>query len=648
MAIRWMMRCFTLTDTDRLDSRRIQRPSLIICFLLAASTAAVYLQTVQFNLVRFDDPQYLLENGHVEAGLTRENIRWAFTTMYLSNWHPITWLSYMLESSCFGINPGIFHATNVWLHVLNTLLLFGLLRYMTGRIGPSGFVAALFALHPLHVESVAWISERKDVLSTVFALLSMWAYVRFTCHGGIWWYGLSIVLLALGLMAKPMLVTLPFVFLLLDYWPLGRISRLQTIGSGQPIAWLCNCRTRLLEKVPFLLLCGVSCAITLHAQDAGGSVVSPVAAPYVDRIANAFLSYTRYLGKMVWPVDLSILYTHPNAPGGTPWTAVQVGAAGLTLLVVTVLVFAVRRRYAVMGWLWYLGTLVPVIGLIQVGYQAMADRYTYVPLIGPFIAIAWGAADLLGYFSSRIKSIRLIACGASVMIIFACVTRNWTQVQTWRNSKTLFEHAVILQPNNPVGQNNLGAVRQQEKRIEAAIWHYRRALEISPLFTAAHANLALVLSWVGERSEAVKHYQLALRMAPNDPQTHYRLAHVLATQGQMDDTIQHYAKAVALRPDDVDALNGLGGALAAQGRLDEAIDHFRQILNIDPQSTFAHFNLGIALESSGKLTEAVRHYRQALEFGETSPEIGKDELRAMDNRLANAAATVQAAAELGP
>ncbi|MFL5339967.1 MAG: glycosyltransferase family 39 protein [Gemmataceae bacterium] len=410
-------------------SRAGDRPALILGLLLVASTLAVFGRCLANEFVNYDDPQYVTDNPHVKEGLTLDGVRWAVTSTDYLNWHPLTWLSLQLDTELFGLEPWGFHLTAILLHAADALLLFLILRQTTGALWPSGFVAALFALHPLHVESVAWVAERKDVLSTLFGLLAIAAYLRYVEQPGWRRYLLVLLAAALSLTAKPMWVTLPGVLLLLDYWPLGRLQKSST-------------RTVLLEKVPLLALAATAGVLTVFAQHRGGAVESLELFPWDQRVGNAVVSYIRYLGMTVWPEGLAPFYPHPR--GNLPvWP--DIGAAVL-LVTITTVVLALRRRcpYLVVGWFWYLGTLVPMIGLVQVGEQARADRYTYLPLIGIFIIVAFGLSDLLR--SRRFPRALLFA--AAIAVILACATLTWKQIGYWHDSRALWAHAVAVTADN--------------------------------------------------------------------------------------------------------------------------------------------------------------------------------------------------------
>ena len=517
---------------------------------LIAAAVLVYAPARDFDFVSWDDPEYVTQNVHVRQGLSIDGVVWAFTTGDHENWHPLVALSHMLDCEIYGIAPAGHHLSNIVLHVLNVLLLFGVLHAMTGAIWQCAWVAALFAVHPLNVEAVAWVSARKDVLSTLLGLLAMAAYVAYARRGGIGRYLLSAALLALGLMAKPMLVTLPLVFLLLDYWPLGRLR----IGGARTEAVAEQPRTRrslgylLLEKLPLLALSVASSMVTytvLRPRVVVPSTFRPV--PFELRAANAVVSYVRYLAQALWPTDLAILYPHPNLPGGTPWSAGQViGAAVLLVVISAAVLWARRQRYLLVGWLWYLGTLVPVIGLMQVSADAMADRYTYLPMIGIFIAVVWGAAELTGRVGRRHALPRAAMGAAAAVVLVALMAGAARQVSYWRDSIALYEHALEVAPGTAIMRTNLANVLTEKGRIDEAIEHYRLAVEIDPDFLPAHNNLGNTLMFRSQPNEAVEHYRRAVALAPNLPHTHINLADTLIVLGRIDEAIAHYERALAL------------------------------------------------------------------------------------------------------
>jgi len=623
------------------------RLKLSIILVLIAITLAAYWRTANNEFISFDDNDYVYENTHVKAGLNLDSIRWAFTTTEAANWHPLTWLSHTADYQIYGMNPRGHHLTSVFLHILNAMLLFLVFVRMTGALWRSAFVAALFALHPLHVESVAWASERKDVLSALFFMLTLLAYHWYTERPGAGRYLTAFVTFALGLMAKPMLVTLPFVLLLLDYWPLGRfgfmggpaaVKSAERVapkpGAGSPPA-----SRLILEKVPFLFLSVSSCIVTFYIQNAGGTVSSLEKAPFADRFANVLTAYAGYLGKTFWPGHLVILYPFPVQI--EIW---KVAVAVLLLGIVSAAVFLRRRLspFLPVGWLWFLGTLVPVIGLVQVGVQAMADRYTYIPLIGVFLMISWGVPETLGNWRYR----RLALAISASIIILACTVTTWLQTGHWHTSEELYRHtlkfttgnftimnslgerlikqgkldeaidrfheAYRLKPDDVFIQNNLAVALSRQGKIDEAISQLNRALQIRPDYAKLHINLGVALGLQGRSDEAIGHLREALRLEPDDTTAHVSLGNALAKQGLTDEAFRHFREALRLNPDDAAAHYNLGEALANQVILDEAVIHLQEALRLDPSLESAHVKLGLVLFKQGKAEEAIGHYKEAL------------------------------------
>ncbi len=532
----------------------------LACLFLCFITLLVYWQVKDHEFISYDDDTYVTENRHVQKGITLDSIAWSFTTVHGANWHPLTWLSHMLDIQLFGTKAGHHHLANVFFHLANTFLLFLVLRKMTNGLWQSAFVAALFAFHPLHVESVAWVAERKDVLSTFFWFMTIWSYIRYVKSPGVPRYALFIFLYMFGLMAKPMMVTLPFVLFLLDYWPLKRLQ-----------AGLSGIKPLVLEKTPLFFLSAASCVITYFAQQKGGAVEPFCVHPFTVRVANALVSYTAYMGKMIWPSHPAILYPYPQ--GLILW---QVAGAGMVLALMSYVVIRGARRhpYLVVGWLWYLGTLVPVIGLIQVGLQSMADRYTYVPLIGLFIIIAWGVPELLSHW--RYRNIGLSMMGALVLSILSVIT--YQQLPYWRNSISLYEQALRVTTGNYMIHTNLGVILAGQGQLDEAVSHYSDALKINPHFAMADYNLGLAL----------------------------------LKQDRINDAMGHFSNALVSKPDYADVHNNLGFALSRQGKTDGAVSHFLEALKIEPDHEIAHYNLGNILATQGRIAEAIRHYSKAL------------------------------------
>jgi tetratricopeptide (TPR) repeat protein len=557
--------------------------------MLTLTTMAVFWPVQDHTFVNFDDGRYIYENSHVPNGVTWKGVFWAFTTVHANFWHPLTWVSHMVDCELYGLNAAGHHLTNLVLHIANTLLLFLVFHRMTHAIWKSAFIAALFALHPLHVESVAWASERKDVLSTFFWVLTMGAYVLYVERPGLKRYLFVLLCFVLGLMAKPMLVTLPFALLLLDYWPLGRWpfktsahvypERIKSLNGfndqRKGVSYL------LAEKAPLLVFASASSIVAFLAQQHGGATKSFASFPIEVRVANALLSYVGYIEKMIWPRNLAVFYPHP----GTAVMMWQAALAVLLLLGLSLLTIRLAKEhpYLPVGWLWYLGTLVPVIGLVQVGDHAMADRYSYVPLIGLFIVMAWGLTSGL------------------IVILMICSS---VQVRHWKDSITLFTHTLRAAPNNPQAHTNLGVALAEQGKLDEAIWHYTEALRIEPNFLQAHINLGGALAGRGKSDEAVAQYSEALLIKPDFADAHYNLGNVLARHGRPLEAIAHYSEALRIKPDDWEAHNNLGIALAAQDRMAQAVAHFRQALHINPDFPEARHNLAIALQRGDKPEKA--------------------------------------------
>lgn len=589
------------------ETRKQHRQSLAVCSILLFVTLALYWPTFHFDFVNYDDGEYIQGNTAIQHGLNWPTVLWAFKSGYASNWHPLTWISHSLDCQFYGLKAGGHHLTNVLIHAANAILLFQAFRIMTSALWRSAFVAALFAWHPVHVESVAWVSERKDVLSTFFWMLTLLAYARYVTEFKVQspkskvWYGVALVCFALGLLSKPMLVTLPFVLLLVDYWPLGRIMDLgKSEGnswSWKRISWLA------LEKIPFFALAIVSSVVTFLVQRKGGAVSSSISLGA--RIANALVSYLRYTEKVLWPHNLSVLYPHPGSwPVG--WIA---GAAAFLIAVsICVVLLGRNRPYLPVGWFWFLGTLVPVIGLVQVGVQSMADRYTYVPAIGLFVMAAWGAAELLSVIPRRNE---LLGAGG-VVILVACLLIAHKQISYWQNGETLFRHVVQVTENNYLAYNNLGFYLENHNQPEEAQTDYEKSLTINPNYEDAQNNLGHILAAKGRYAEAVVHYNIALRIKPSLVEAHNNLGNALSSLGKLDEAIAEYQTALRYKPDDEDAYNNLGIARAMQGKFEEAVQLLSKAVELKPTDAGAQSNLGNALAAQHKLDEAIEHYQIAL------------------------------------
>lgn len=584
--------------------------TVLLCAALALVTAAVYWPVRGQQFVNLDDELYVTENPHVLNGLTWESVCWAFTTSHGTHWLPVTWLSHMLDCQLFGVNAGAHKLVNVAFHIAGTLMLFVVLKRATSAVWPSMFVAAVFALHPLRVESVAWVAERKDVLSTFLWMLVLWAYVRYVEHPGVRRYLWTVLFFVLGLMAKPMVVTLPFVLLLLDFWPLGRTPwaapAREGFSRGRP-------ERLILEKLPLLVLALISTGVQFWVTRSMGAIVSTGIIPIGLRVSNALVSYGRYLGKMLCPQDLAVLYPFPEA-----WSLSLVATAVLFLACASVVVAraAKRRPYLIVGWLWYLGTLMPVIGLVQVGLQSMADRFTYIPMVGILIGVAWGAADAVAVWPRA----RMAVVAGSAAVICACAVATRIQLQYWKNSVTLLSRAVAVTSGNFLAQSNLGVAWFNQGQVEEGMAHLLEAVRLSPNSAYAHNHLGRAYFSLGQVDDAIDHLRKAVALDPGDAAARNNLGVVLVKEGQLKEAAAEFAAAVRLRPDYVLARVGLGGVLVSLGRIEEAMQHLHEAVRLRPDSADAHINLGFALAAQEKFSEAILHYEQALRIKPEYPE----------------------------
>ncbi len=674
-----------------------------VCALLAVATLLLYWPATRNGFVNLDDHDYILDNAHVTAGLTWSGILWAMRSGYASNWHPLTWISHMLDCQLFGLNPWGHHLTNVLLHVANSVLVFVLLRRLTGSLWRSAFVAAFFAWHPLHVESVAWASERKDVLSAFFGLLTLLAWTAYVGKSKVQspkskvCYALALLFFALGLMSKSMLVTLPCVMLLMDYWPLRRTAtpsppsgekagvrgfvaaqgRME--GGGNKLEWRVECHPPepptllslpwgrlLVEKIPFFALALAASVVTYLVQQKAGAMTSLEQLPLTTRVANASLAYFQYLSKALWPVDLAAFYPFDRHP------PVVLVAASLTLLVLFSSLFmlaAKRRPYLFTGWFWFVGMLVPTIGLVQVGSQSMADRYMYLPSIGLFTALVWGLVDFLRPSSRKV----LAAAGAAALA--GCIVLTAIQIGYWRDSETLFsraiavtrdnyvaynglggaldaEHrsqeaftnyalAVQINPRYPEGQYNLGTALLDQGQLDDAITHLTAALARNPDYGPAHANLGKALMKQGKLDEAAAHLRQAVELSPDYAPAHYNYATLLLRQSKLDDAIAEFRQAVRLQPGYGEAEGNLGVALMTQGRAAEGITHLTESVRLQPTDPSSHFNLALAFASQHQMTKAIAQYREILR-------LNPDHAAALNNLAWLLACDPQAAIRNGP
>jgi tetratricopeptide (TPR) repeat protein len=626
-----------------------------VCYLLITVTLIVFLPVLQNGFVALDDQVYVAENPCVQMGITIKSITWALVTTYAGFWHPLTWLSLIVDAQLYGLNPAGFHLTNLLLHIANSLLVFFVFRRMTGALWRSAFVAALFALHPLHVESVAWVAERKDVLSTLFWMLTIWFYIRYVENPCTKRYFLVIVFFILGLMAKSMLVTLPFVLLLLDYWPLNRLQTFQKINDANIKTYpdsnnikneivgakKISIKLLIVEKLPLLFFSVIASGITVFAQGQFGALDTMEYASFPVRIGNALISYIKYLFKTFWPENLVIFY-----PLNLSLSVWEVVLTVLVLVSITILfMYTIKRKpYCAVGWFWYIGTLVPVIGVIPVGVFSMADRYTYVPLIGIFVIIAWGVPDMLSQYSYRKPLLTLMAL--SVLICLSLATR--VQISYWRNSFALYTHALDATKDNIAVHYFMGNLYFKQGIFEQAADQFRKALQIYPDFIDGRQRLGMTLSSLGRQDEAmeifnkilksnpydidarvalatafirkgnhdegIKQYRCVIRINPNDATGYYNLAHALTLKGNIDDAVTTYQRAIQLKPDYTEAYNNLGVLLLKLHRAREAIFYFQKVLETNPEHAGAFYNIGVALLEEGSIREAIKRFKKALEI----------------------------------
>jgi Flp pilus assembly protein TadD len=581
-------------------------------FLLALVTLGLYWPAMQCDFVIYDDQVYVSSNVHVQKGISLANIEWAFSNAVSANWHPVTMLSHMLDCQLFGLHSWGHHLTNVLLHTINTVLVFAFLRQTTGALWRSLFVASFFGLHPLRVESVAWIAERKDVLSGFLGLLSLMFYARYAQKRSVLEdrqfgprpalsndhqvgrvdYGLAMGFLGLGLMSKAMLVTWPFVMLLLDWWPLVRFKS-------------CGALRLLREKIPFFILAALSSVVTFLVQKHSGAMAAEENLTFGARSENALISYCRYLGKIIWPTNLAVLYPHPGH-----WQLEKVLLAGVLMAGISVLVWVKRRRYPflLMGWLWYCGTLVPVIGVVQVGAQAMADRYTYIPSLGVLILAVWGCYELV--LSRACVALPLSVAGTLGILVCFELTRH--ALGYFKDSETLFRQTLKVTKENYYAHNNLGSALYSKGRVDEAIVEFQEALRLKPGYAECHNNLGVALDSKGRIDEAIREYQQALRFKPDVAEIHHILGVNLGKKGMIDEAILQLQEAIRLKPDDAMAHNDLGNALDSKGQTDEAIIEYEAAIRLEPNSVPPHANLGAALGKKGNIDGAILQLQEAL------------------------------------
>jgi len=661
----------------KLPEFAVRRPALAIALVLGLVTFLLYLPVVRNDFVNFDDQGYITDNPHVNTGLSRANIVWAFTSGEQANWHPLTWISHMADCQFFGLNPGAHHLMDALLHVINTLLLFFLLKQMTGRIWPSAFVAALFGWHPLHVESVAWASERKDVLSTCFWLLTMMAYTKYVKQPRVSVYLLALFLFACALMSKPMAVTLPFVLLLMDFWPLNRLTT-ENSPMGETIGGRIRRGTFLVfEKAPFFALALADCCVTFLVQRNGGAVMSANALPFSYRLGNALWSYLRYVSSTLCPTDLSVIYPYKvHLP-------VDLVSVSIALLVIwTGLFFLWRKKfpYLLIGWLWFLGTLVPTIGLVQVGSQSMADRYMYIPGIGLFILIVWGVADVIRFHPQS----RRIFVSVGVTALAVCLAATSWQISYWRNSISLFTHAikatgdnsiayyclglgyekagdkpdaltlyaksVELEQNYWLAQLSLGRLLLEKGDDAEAMEHFSRAQQLAGKDEILESGLGRAFYNAGKTREAVAHLQTAMQLEPGNPQNHYFFGVALKKAADITNAIAEFDTALRLQPDYPEARYSLAETLLIAGQTNAALGQYETEVKLHPDNPEAHYNLGLAYLDNRQFAAAESEFNKNLQLtpDELKAHYQLAETFAAEKKYPDAAAQYRAALRLLP
>ena len=587
------------------DSSTGLRSPIVLSLILFATTLILYFPTLYSAFVNYDDPAYVTGNAHVLQGLSWGNIAWAWAATVEANWHPLTWISHMTDVQFFGISPGGHHFVSAFLHALNVTLLFFVLRRATGYVLRSAVVAALFAVHPLNVECVAWVAERKSLLSMLFLLLALVAYRWYVSERSIGRYAVLALVFALGLAAKPMVVTLPILLLLWDYWPLQRIASDSEASADRPtFFWLA------VEKIPLFALSAASSWITIYAQRGGGALGSTEVLPLGQRIANAVYSYIAYVGKGIWPSNMAVFYPHPEGSLAM-W---KVLGAGLLIVAITLLTwrYRERHRYLLTGWLWYLAAMIPMIGVVQVGRQAMADRYAYLPFVGLFVIAVWGCAEVFDHLN--LSSFVSTAIAGAVLVAYASIA--FLQINYWHDSFTLFTHALAVTSRNGIAEDNVGAALMEMQRPDLAMPHFEAAAEFVPELSTAHYNLG-VLQQQQNHPDAAKHeYELALKYgadATEIMQTHSNLGFLLMERNDLKAAKAEFTAALLMNPDKQNSLLGRGIAEYRDGSLDAAVSDLSHAAQIAPLAP-ADFWLGRALEDKGQVPAAVSAYKAALQL----------------------------------
>ena len=610
----------TIAQTPKWNSRSL-RFEVMICLILAATILFVYWQVTTFDFINYDDPDYIINNHSIGHGINLESLKWAFSSIgYTSYWHPITWVSHMLDIQLFGMNPGMHHFTNVIFHILNSMLLFIVLEKMTGALWRSAVVAFLFALHPLHVESVAWIAERKDVLSTFFWMLTMLSYYWYVQHRSSHRYVIVVLIYILGLLSKPMIVTLPFVLFLMDFWPLKRwgfdkSEHTSTNGKGKihTDVWRSRFSFFIIEKIPLIMLAFISSGVTFYGQKSIGAMSALTDVQFVTRLSNAITSYVMYLRNMIWPFNLSIFYPYPDFIDPLK---VILSIMFLVLITSLALFFMKKLPYLLIGWLWYLGTLIPVIGIAQVGIQSMADRYTYIPLIGIFIAIVWGSSDFL----SRLSHGNAIGSIMATVILSLLMFATWEQISYWKNSEVLFRHAIFVTTDNFLAHDKLGDALFDSDVI-GAINEYQKSIEIKPHFLFAHYHLGLAFAHEKKYDEACFHYRECLKVNLYYNMAYNGLGDIMLLNGKDDEAIGYYTKSLQIDPYQEKVYNQLGSAYYHKREIKKAIEYFQEALRLKPDYAIAQDNLKTVKIAQSESELSIAKLKLLLETQQRNPEL---------------------------
>lgn len=580
------------------------KASTLIGFFLIAAIVLIYLPVTKFGFVDYDDVRYVVKNTHVKNGLTINNIKWAFFAFYEANWHPVTWISHMMDVQIFGMDPGMFHVINIIFHTLNSLLLFLFFNKATGRIGASAIISVLFAIHPVHVESVAWIAERKDVLSTFFLMLTLLSYLKYVISKKKWAYFSTLSFFSLGLMSKPMIVTLPCLLLLLDYWPLCRLFAIREccVINGQDVK---SETYPIIEKIPFFLLSIFSSWITVVAQQADGAVASENVLPYTVRIQNSFISYFKYIGNILYPTDLSVIYPYPDE---IPFGLFFIAFAMTVLFVSISFYYSKSKPYIAFGVFWFLGTLVPVIGILQVGSQAMADRYLYIPAIGVYVIIAMFWHDLFVKYKYIKKWVVAILAGFFVFLVYKASV----QTTYWKDGVSLFEHAINVTEKNYIAHDNLGRHMASLGKIDEAISHYRRAIDIMPNESTFHNYLAAAYKMKGDYDSAIKHFEIANNLNPRQVESLSNMASIFYEKGDFKKSLSLIEKALKINPNDYSLYYLMGCIMLGKGAYNMAQNFFFEALKLSPENPDIYNNIGVLFLRKGRPQEALLYFSEAL------------------------------------